>query len=120
MTFLLVAVGAAVGAPLRYLIARVVDVRVGSVFPWGILTVNVAGSFLLGVLTGLVAPPSWQAGVGVGFCGALTTYSAFGFDTVVLAEARERLLALLNVVASLVGGLAAALAGIALGSALTG
>ena len=120
MTFLLVAAGAAVGAPLRYLVARFVDVRVGSVFPWGILTVNIVGSLVLGVLTGLVVPPYWQAGVGVGFCGAVTTYSAFGFDTVVLAESRERLLALLNVIASLVGGLAAALAGIALGSALTG
>lgn len=116
----LVALGAALGAPLRYLIERAVRARVHSHVPFGVLLVNVAGSLVLGVLTGSLAEAHWQALLGVGLCGALTTYSAFGLDTVVLAESRERLLALLYVLASLVGGLAAALIGLAGGAALAG
>ena len=55
MTWLLVAIGAAVGAPLRYLTDRAVQARHDSRFPWGTLTVNVAGSFLLGLVIGLPA-----------------------------------------------------------------
>ncbi|MBA2555551.1 MAG: fluoride efflux transporter CrcB [Geodermatophilaceae bacterium] len=120
MTVALVALGAALGAPLRYLIERAVRARVRSQFPAGILLVNVLGSLILGVLTGLLASPHWQALLGVGLCGALTTYSAFALDTVVLAEGRERLLALSYVLASLVAGLAAALVGLAAGAALAG
>ncbi|MBA3417596.1 MAG: fluoride efflux transporter CrcB [Geodermatophilaceae bacterium] len=120
MTVALVALGAAIGAPLRYLVERAVRARVRSSLPWGTLLVNVAGSLVLGLLVGLLAPPQWQALLGVGLCGALTTYSAFGFDTVVLTESRERLLALLYVVASLVAGLAAALVGLAGGAAIAG
>lgn len=115
MTWLLVAAGAALGALARYAVAR----RFGGLFPWGILTANVAGSLVLGVLSGLVPSAYWQALLGTGLCGALTTYSAFGFETVVLAESRERLLATLYVVATLVGGLVAAMSGIAAGSVLS-
>ncbi len=116
MTWLLVALGAAVGAVLRYAVAE----RFGGRFPWGILGANVAGSLALGVLTGAAAPADWQVLLGTGLCGAVTTYSAFGFDTVVLAEGRDRLVATLYVVATLVGGLGAALSGIAAGSLLGG
>ena len=51
MTVLLVALGAAVGAPLRYLVDRAVQARHDSVFPWGTLAVNIAGSFMLGCAT---------------------------------------------------------------------
>lgn len=118
MTVLLVALGAAVGAPLRYAIARAVDARYGLGRGWGILAVNVVGSFVLGVLTGALVSAQWQALFGVGFCGALTTYSAFAMDTVVLAERGERLFAAVSVVTSLIGGLAAALGGVAAGAAL--
>lgn len=117
MTALLVILGAAVGAPLRYAVAGALDARYGAGRGWGILAVNVVGSFALGVLTGALVSDSWQALLGVGFCGALTTYSAFAMDTVVLAERAERLFAALSVLASLVGGLAAALGGVAAGSA---
>jgi len=52
MTLLLVAVGAAVGAPLRYLTDRFIQARHDTVFPWGTLTVNVAGSLIFGALSG--------------------------------------------------------------------
>jgi CrcB protein len=76
MTLLLVLVGAAVGAPLRYLTDRAVQTRHDTLFPWGTFTVNVVGSLVLGVLAGGVTagavPGSAIALVGTGFCGALT------------------------------------------------
>ncbi len=79
MTLLLVALGAAVGAPVRYAAGRLLDPSAG--VPWGTIGVNVAGSFLLGLFTGLALGPHQLALVGVGFCGALTTYSAFAVQT---------------------------------------
>jgi len=112
--WLLVAAGAAVGAPLRYLVDRAVASRHDSVFPWGTLTVNVAGSFLLGFLAGAAVPGPLMALAGIGFCGALTTYSTFGYETVRLIEGGAVLYATLNIAANLGAGLAAASAGYAL------
>ncbi|WBB68190.1 fluoride efflux transporter CrcB [Micromonospora sp. WMMD812] len=120
MTVLLVALGAAVGAPLRYLADRAVQARFGSAFPWGTLTVNVAGSLLLGVLVGLPTSPAVTALVGTGFCGALTTWSTLSYETLRLARAGDRLPALANVLGSVAAGLAAATAGYALAHALAG
>jgi fluoride exporter len=118
MTVLLVALGAAVGAPARYLIDRMVSSRHDSLFPWGTFAVNIAGSFLLGFLAaaGLHASRGVLALLGTGFCGALTTYSTFGYETVRLAQEGATLLATLNVVASIVAGLGAAYLGAALAS----
>ena len=77
MTVLLVASGAAVGAPLRYVAGHFLDERT----PWGTILVNVAGSFVLGLLSGLAVSGDALALLGVGFCGALTTYSAFAVQT---------------------------------------
>ncbi|GAB3808594.1 fluoride efflux transporter CrcB [Micromonospora zhanjiangensis] len=119
MTILLVALGAAVGAPLRYLTDRAVQTRHDSVFPWGTLTVNVAGSLLLGFLVGLPAGPAATAVLGTGFCGALTTYSTFSYETLRLVQTGARFAALANVLASVVVGLGAGFAGLALALALT-
>lgn len=112
MTWLLVAAGGAAGAVLRYLASRAYDAD-GSRPPWGTLLVNVAGSALLGVLTGAGGGlPRWlPALVGVGFCGALTTYSTFAHDTVRLAARGAWRLAALNVAATLAGGIGGAAAG---------
>ncbi|WBB47865.1 fluoride efflux transporter CrcB [Verrucosispora sp. WMMA2044] len=118
MTVILVALGAAVGAPLRYLVDRAVQARHGSAFPWGTLVVNVIGSLLLGVLIGGAAvgavPGSLVALLGVGLCGALTTYSTFGYETVRLFEDGARLPALLNAIVSVVAALGAAFVGVTL------
>ncbi|MEU8798957.1 fluoride efflux transporter CrcB [Spirillospora sp. NPDC048819] len=116
-TVLLVALGAAVGAPLRYLADRMVQARHDSVFPWGTFTVNVTGSGLLGLLAALPAGHGVMALAGTGFCGALTTYSTFGYETLRLAEDGARTYALLNAVASVVAGLGAAYCGMALAQA---
>lgn len=118
MTLLLVMVGAAVGAPSRWLLDRFVQSRHDSVFPWGTFTINVLGSLLLGVLLGLRAPSEVALLLGTGFCGGFTTFSTFGFETVRLAEEGSSATALLNVAASLAVGLLAAFAGWYLGQGL--
>ena len=118
MTVLLVAAGAAVGAPLRYLTDRWVQARFGPVFPVGTLLVNVAGSIVLGVLTSLAVGHPAMALLGTGFCGALTTYSTFGYETVQLLTDGSGRYAALNVTANVLVGLAAAVLGALLGGAL--
>jgi CrcB protein len=116
VTPLLVVLGAAVGAPLRYLTDRLVQSRHGTGFPWGTFVVNVAGSFVLGLVVGAAASPAVIALVGTGFCGALTTYSTFGYETVRLGMQGSRLLAGLNAIGSVLAGLGAAGLGMAIGS----
>lgn len=120
MTLLLVALGAALGAPARYLTDQAVQARAGAVYPWGTLTVNVVGSFLLGLVAGWPAGPGLAALVGTGFCGALTTYSTFSYETLRLLEGGSRPAALVNVVGSVATGLLSGLAGITLAAALGG
>jgi len=113
VTVALVMLGGAVGAPLRYLTDLFIQARHDSVLPWGTLTVNVTGSLLLGAMASAVTnagAPAWLLSlVGTGFCGALTTFSTFGFETIRLVEDGSWFEAVLNVAASLtVGGLAVA------------
>lgn len=111
MTVLLVLVGGAVGAPLRYLADLAVQSRHDSVFPWGTFAVNVVGSLLLGGLAGAVSAadlaPWVLTLVGTGLCGALTTYSTFGYETVRLVQDGASWTALLNALGSLAAGLSA-------------
>jgi CrcB protein len=118
VTVLLVLVGGAIGAPLRYLTDRVVQSRHDSGFPWGTFTVNVVGSLILGVLIGRSGSGPLTALLGTGFCGALTTYSTFGYETVLLATRRAYLYATLNALGSVAAGLGAAGLGLALGATL--
>ncbi len=118
----MVLLGGAVGAPMRYLTDLFVQSRHDSVFPWGTFTVNAVGSLILGITAAVVValgPPSWVlALVGTGFCGALTTFSTFGFETIRLLEEGSVLTAVTNCAASLVVGLAACAGGFAAATAL--
>jgi len=108
---------AAIGAPARYLIDGWVQDRAGGAFPWGTFTVNVSGCLLLGLLTGfglyhgLGRTP--RTVMGTGGLGAYTTFSAFTFETVRLAEEGAIGVAFRNVLASVGVGLLAAAAGLA-------
>lgn len=115
---LLVVLGATIGAPLRYATDRLVQSRHDTGFPWGTLTVNTVGSFVLGVVLGAAAAPEVAALVGTGFCGALTTYSTFGYETVQLGAGGRRLLAVCYAVGSVLAGLGAAGLGLAVGTAV--
>ncbi|WP_127502813.1 fluoride efflux transporter CrcB [Actinoplanes solisilvae] len=122
MTILLVMIGGAVGAPLRYLTDRFVQNRQHSKFPWGTFTANMAGSFILGFLIqGAVlghVSGNVSSLLGTGLCGALTTYSTFGYETVRLFQDKFHAYAVLNVVGSIAAGLGAAFCGITIADAI--
>ncbi|WP_055585431.1 fluoride efflux transporter CrcB [Peterkaempfera griseoplana] len=117
MAVLLVFLGGAVGAPLRYLVDRAVQKRHDSVFPWGTMAVNLTGCLILGALTGAAAVDGMPSDVlllaGTGLCGGLTTFSTFGYETVRLLENGSFAEAGLNALGSLFAGLAAAAIGYA-------
>ncbi len=118
ITALLVSAAAAVGAVGRYALDLAIQRRHGGTFPLGTTTINVIGSLILGIVTGLAAHHGLDARAtvvaGVGFCGGFTTFSTWTWETLGLAEAGASRLALLNVIGSLGLGLAAAAAGLAL------
>ena len=120
--FLAVAAGGLIGAPARYLLDRAITGRIESDLPWGTFVINATGSFLLGLLTGLALaghlPPVGKALLGVGFCGAYTTFSTFTFETIRLLEDGRFLEAAGNLAASVAVGLGAAAGGLAIGLAL--
>jgi CrcB protein len=116
--WLLVGGAGAAGAALRYGVDTLVSARMEALFPFGTLVVNVSGSLLLGVLSGL-AIYHGVAGlpnlvVGTGLIGAYTTFSTFTFETVALVEEGEAAMAARNVLANVLAGAAAAAAGLAL------
>ncbi len=90
MTILGIAIGGGLGALARYHIGGAAGRRLQSQFPVGTLIVNVLGSLLLGIIVGLVGagrlPSGWLIWAGVGFCGGLTTFSTFVYETMQLAE----------------------------------
>ncbi|HEY0167249.1 MAG TPA: CrcB family protein [Jatrophihabitans sp.] len=113
---LLIALGAAVGAPARYLTDRAIQSIQSerpTRFPWGTLTVNVLASLILGAVTGAGArlDPDLALLLGAGFSGALSTYSAFGYETLRLSRQGARWAALGNVGLSLGAGVGAAALG---------
>jgi fluoride exporter len=115
--WVLVGIAGAVGAPLRFAVDTVVTDRTGGEFPYGTLVVNVSGSFVLGLLTGLAIyhglPDAPTVILGMGLVGAYTTYSTFTFETIALFEEGERVAAVRNLLLSAVVGAVAAAAGLA-------
>lgn len=119
MLTLAVSLVAGVGAVSRYLVDRAVAFRTGGAFPWGTLAVNLSGSFVLGVVTGLAAhhglPQRPTVILSAGFAGGYTTFSTWMWESLALGEAAARWAAGRNVIGSLATGLLAAAAGLALG-----
>ncbi len=109
---------AASGGVARYVLDVFVQERVRGDLPWGTCVVNLSGSFLLGLVTGLALYHGLHEDarlvLGSGFCGAYTTFSTFAFETLRLAEGGSSRLAIRNVVVNTGGGLVLAAAGLAL------
>jgi CrcB protein len=108
-SYVLIAIGSALGGVLRFACSGWIAERIGETFPWGTLIVNVSGSFIIGLfftLTGpdgrlLVGTPARQF-VMIGICGGYTTFSSFSLQTLNLVRDGEWLPALANVLASVV------------------
>ncbi len=121
-TVVWVALGAAFGAPLRYLVARVIQTRLDTSFPWATIIVNVTGCLIFGLLVAAAPrlPSAVAATLGIGFCGAFTTYSTFSYEPLRLLEDGARFHAVVYVGASVLAGFGAVGLGWTLESWLTG
>ncbi|WP_062708796.1 fluoride efflux transporter CrcB [Grimontia marina] len=111
-----IAIGGAFGACSRYLISELCAVMLGRGFPYGTLMVNVVGSFMMGLLVAALeqevfSPGPWRHLIGLGFLGALTTFSTFSMDNVLLLQQGEWFKMGLNVVLNVVVCIFAAWAG---------
>lgn len=120
MGWLYVALGGAVGSVMRFVVSGWVQGGTGGVFPWGTMTVNVAGSFLLGFAMVWLQAAATSAGlrqfVTVGFLGAFTTFSTFSWEAMALLRDGDRWGAAGYVAGSVAAGLVGLLAGIGLAS----
>lgn len=109
---LLVALGGAVGSVGRYLVSKWLE----GGFPWGTLTVNIVGSLLIGLLTGLVAKgtltPEMKLLLVTGFCGGFTTFSTFANESLSMMKVGDAVLAAIYIGASVGIGILAVYAGL--------
>ena len=115
-----IAVGGAIGAVSRYSTSVAVTRWLGESFPWGTLVVNLVGCFLLGLIahafhTRTLVSEHTRVGLTIGFLGALTTFSTFGFETLAQFENGQWKAAFANAAGSVVLGLTAVWLGINLG-----
>ena len=120
--YIFVFLGGGLGAVCRYLATSVFVARFGSAFPYGTLFVNVSGSFLMGLLIGVLPllprgallPENLRFLLAVGFLGGFTTFSSFSMETLTLLQGANALSALWNVLANVAFGVAAAWVGLLL------
>src|SRR6266478_4725259 len=120
---LVICLGAIVGANARYFISRYAAQALGPVFPYGTLLINVVGSLIVGFFVvwtseRVLADPRWRLLVVVGFCGALTTFSSYAFETMSYFDRGQWLLMLTNILSNNLLCLGGALAGMALARVL--
>lgn len=107
-----------IGSVLRFLVDGAVGSRLGRDFPFGTLVVNISGAVVLGLITGLALSANAALLAGTATVGAYTTFSTWMWETQRLAEERQTRSAVLNVVVSLVLGVAAAALGKTIGGHL--
>ncbi|MBS0313880.1 MAG: fluoride efflux transporter CrcB [Proteobacteria bacterium] len=117
MKTLLVMLGGAIGAALRFHLGGVTMRAWGHAFPWGTLIANISGGFAMGLLAGILARTSggnepYRLFVGVGILGGFTTFSAFSLETFGMLERGQYGLAAAYIVASVAGAIAGLSAGV--------
>ncbi|WP_291057792.1 fluoride efflux transporter CrcB [Herbiconiux sp.] len=120
LVFVALAVAGGLGAATRFVVDGLVRTRIRSSYPVGVTVINVSGSLLLGLLTGLalshVVSEQWLLILGTGFLGGYTTFSTASFETVRLLQTGQAAAAFLNGFGMLVASVAAATLGLWLGS----
>ena len=122
-----VLLGSALGGVTRYAVSGAVAHRIGEIFPWGTLLVNISGGFIIGIAAAEIAPGGPLPGdaivrqlVMVGLCGGYTTFSSFSLQTLNLAREGDWMRALANILGSVALSFAAVWAGYALGAFIPG
>jgi len=123
MRYLLVGIGGFFGSIARFWVGGAVYARLGTRFPWGTFFVNISGCFAIGfimiILTGRPqVGPSWRYLVPIGFIGGYTTFSTFGYETLMSFREGAMLTGSLNILLSVVAGLIAVWLGMICGRAL--
>ena len=120
-----VMIGGAIGSALRYAMSTWIAEASHSTFPWGTLAVNILGSLVIGLFTGLTGPdgpmlvsPVGRAFVTIGILGGFTTFSSFSFQTMLLLQDGQWFPAVGNILSSVVLCLVATGGGIALANVL--
>lgn len=114
---LIVGLGGFIGSAARYVVVKLIDGKVNALFPFGTLTVNIVGSFLLGLIYMLAIRKAGLSEdgrlfLGVGFCGGFTTFSAFALENFNLIQQKFAMTSLLYISMSVVAGILALAAGI--------
>ena len=111
IAYLWVALGGALGSVARFWVNGLVSEKIGATFPWGTLTINVGGSFVIGVIGALAIPEGRMDSQSrvfatqflmIGVCGGYTTFSSFSLQTLDLLRSGASLRAAINIVASVV------------------
>ena len=118
MQFLLVFLGGGLGSCCRYLISKIINEQIETIFPWGTLTVNLIGCLSIGIIIGLIEKfpihPYWILFLVTGFCGGFTTFSSFSLEINLLLRDQEYTLLLVYTMFSLLWGFAATFLGLIL------
>ncbi len=121
--FVIVSIGAIVGANARWVISRYAARLLGPVFPYGTLIINIAGSLIVGFFIiwtteRVLVDPRWRLLIVVGFCGAFSTFSSYAFETMAYFEQGQWALMVANVLSNNLLCLGAVLVGMALARVL--
>jgi CrcB protein len=113
---LVIGFGGFLGSILRYVVGKSIDGKINASFPWGTLTVNVVGSFIIGFVYMLAMrkvgiTENWRLFLGAGFCGGFTTFSTFAWENVSLLDQKLIGTSLIYIISSVVIGILAIVAG---------
>ena len=103
--FILIFIGGGLGSVTRYGLGAYIAKQVNSIFPWGTLTINIAASFILGLLAGFIFQRSGNYEtqrllIGIGFCGGFSTFSTFSLELFEMIRNGNAMMAILYIVAS--------------------
>ncbi|PJZ57550.1 fluoride efflux transporter CrcB [Leptospira barantonii] len=116
-TLLWIGLGGALGSVFRYLLQYGFGNVLGLALPWGTLTANLFGSFLIGIIYAIfdrfpILDPQWKFFLASGFCGGFTTFSTFSYETLQMFKSGHYGLFFGYIGLSVIGGIALALVGV--------
>lgn len=123
MELLSIAAGGALGAVSRFCLGNLISRIIGSALPYGTFVINIVGCFFMGLIMTMIIErgmlsAAWRLLLCVGFLGGFTTFSSFGYETLMLLQEENIVAALAYVGGSIILGLMSAALGVAVGKLL--